>query len=156
MTVWALRPCVVVLAASALMVAGCSTVDGAPPAPSSVGSPATTLASREVSGGLCPSGPCLQEFEVRTDGSWALRDEDGPVADGRLTAAKLEAVTEAVAGMAVRTSAPATCAPAADGPETVYTWTTGGSTYEIAACDTEGTLPGLLDQLATQAREDSP
>lgn len=126
-------------------------------APSVVGQPAeepTLLASRVGTGGLCPVDTCRDDLRVLSDGTWTWDGGTGRSADGELSDAELDALTDAISGTRLE-DAPEftdTCPIAFDGLEYTYLWVIDGTEHRVSSCevvvDPEEPLVAILDRLA--------
>lgn len=139
-----------VAAGAVAVLAGCTSAGTAParssaeptvaPGPISTptsSAPATFLASRTETGGMCPNGECESTFAVSSDGAWYLVSSTMN-RSGWLAPATVASLTSAVTSTSIL-SAPAftgTCPIAYDGSEVIYSWRDGsGTTQTVSACD---------------------
>lgn len=99
--------------------------------------PATFLASRTMTGGMCPDAVCSSTFAVSSDGAWNLVSNTASHF-GVLSPGTLAALTVAAADTSML-EAPkftGTCPSAYDGSEIIYSWSdVAGTTQTVSACD---------------------
>lgn len=95
--------------------------------------PATFLASRTMTGGMCPDAACSSTFAVSSDGAWNLVSNTASHF-GVLSPGTLAALTVAAADTSML-EAPkftGTCPSAYDGSEIIYSWS------DVAGHDADG------------------
>lgn len=140
---------------AAMAALGVAAVAGMSGCGIAVASESHVLASRAMTGGLCPDGPCNEELVLHDDGLWRWTDNStGKSNVGLLSSRELAEVADAVAETRITEGPPFEdiCPIAYDGMEVTYGVPEGSVSNCDLLVDASDPLVEILDDLAAQAR----
>lgn len=141
--------------AAGMAALGLAALAGASGCGVAVASEAGLLATRTMTGGMCPDGACNEEFVVHDDGVWTWVDHGtGRSAAGRLRDWEVELLTEALESTRITDAPPFedVCPIAYDGMEVAYGWAEDRVSNCDLRVDPEDPFVAILDDLAADAR----
>jgi hypothetical protein len=135
---------IVIILAGAILIAGlCLALARQNISPKETPVPETLLAI-ETRGGLCPNGPCDAKIEIRKNGSYSYKNDNGKKSSGTLSASdtsRLEELAKNADFEAIKSKKfTGTCPTDYDGQEFIYTFYPSGQvipacTYDINYAD---------------------